>query len=91
MKDQQCGNEILENSVTSYRKLAQSTQPIQLQFSIKDFFSKCDQIRSFQQIWSYLLKKPLMENFIFCAVIFMYFRVYERFYHSIIKLKAFLS
>ena len=33
-------------------------------FSIRDFFSKCDQIRSFLQIWSYLLKKPLMVNFI---------------------------
>ena len=30
--------------------------------SIKDFFSKCDQIQS------HLLKKSLMENFIFCAV-----------------------
>ena len=36
-------------------------------FSIKDFFSKCDQIRSFLQVWSNLLKKFLMENFIFCA------------------------
>ena len=36
---------------------------------VKDFFSKCDQIRSFLQIMSYLLKKSLMENFIFCAVI----------------------
>ena len=35
---------------------------------IKDFFSKCDQIRNFLQIWSHLLKKALMENFIFCAV-----------------------
>ena len=33
--------------------------------SIKDFFSKCDQIRSFLGIWSYLLKKSLMENFFF--------------------------
>ena len=40
-----------------------------MKFSIKDFFSKCDQIRSFQRIWSPLLKKSLMENFIFCAVI----------------------
>ena len=39
-----------------------------MKFSIKDFFSKCDQIRSFQHIWSHLLKKYLMENFIFCAV-----------------------
>ena len=31
---------------------------------IKDFFSKCDQIRSFLRIWSHLLKKSLMKNFI---------------------------
>ena len=37
-------------------------------FSIKDFLSKCDQILSFLQIWSHLLMKSLMENFIFCAV-----------------------
>ena len=37
-------------------------------FSIKVFFSKCDQIRSFLRIWSHLLKKSWMENFIFCAV-----------------------
>ena len=39
-----------------------------LKFSIKDFFSKCDQIRSFLWIGSHLLKKSLMENFSFCAV-----------------------
>ena len=39
-----------------------------MKFSTKDFFSKCDQIRSFLQIWSHLLKKNLMENFFFCAV-----------------------
>ena len=39
-----------------------------LKFSIKDFLSKCDQIRSFLRIWSHLLKKSLMKNFIFCAV-----------------------
>ena len=33
-----------------------------------EFFSKCDQIRSFLRIWSHLLKKSLMENFNFCAV-----------------------
>ena len=37
-------------------------------FSIKDFFSKCDQICRFLQIWSHLLNKSLMENIIFCAV-----------------------
>ena len=82
-----------------------------MKFSIKDFFSKYDQIRSFTKftgkhlcqslffnkvadlrrptlwkkrllhkcfpvnfeklgIWSHLLKKSLMENFIFCGVIF---------------------
>ena len=35
----------------------------------KDFFSKCDQIRKKLRIWSHLLKKSLMENFIFCAMI----------------------
>ena len=39
-----------------------------MKFSIKDFFRKCNQIRSFQQIWLHLLKKSLIENFIFCAV-----------------------
>ena len=36
-----------------------------IKFSIKDFFSKCDQILSFLRIWSHLLKKHLMENFSF--------------------------
>ena len=39
-----------------------------MKFSIKDFFSKCDQICSFLRIWSHLPKKSLMEHFIFCAV-----------------------
>ena len=39
-----------------------------IKFSIKDFFSKCDQIRWKLRIWSHLLKKSLIENFIFCAV-----------------------
>ena len=42
-----------------------------IKFSIKDFFSKCDQIGSFLQIWSYLLEKSVMENFIFCAVLYL--------------------
>ena len=41
-----------------------------MKFSIKDFFSKCDQVRSFRRIWSHLPKKSLIENFIFCAVCF---------------------
>ena len=39
-----------------------------MKFSIEDFFSKCDQIPRKLRIWSHLLKKSLMENFIFCAV-----------------------
>ena len=41
-----------------------------MKFSIKDFFRKCHQIRRKLRIWPYLLKKSLMENFIFCAVIY---------------------
>ena len=37
-----------------------------MKFSIKDFLSKCDEIRRKLRIWSHLLKKSLMENFIFC-------------------------
>ena len=36
-----------------------------MKFSIKNLFSKCDQ---FLRIWSHLLRKFLMGNFIFCAV-----------------------
>ena len=38
-----------------------------MKFSITDFFSKCDQIRSFLRIASHLLKKTLIVKFIFCA------------------------
>ena len=41
-----------------------------MKFSIKDFFNKCDQILRKLRIWSHLLKKSLMENFVFCAVNF---------------------
>ena len=44
-----------------------------MKFLIKDFFSKCHQIRRKLRVWSYLLKKSLMENFIFCAVFSAYF------------------
>ena len=39
-----------------------------MKFSIKNFFSKYDQLRRKLRIWSQLLKKSLMENDIFCAV-----------------------
>ena len=36
-----------------------------------DFYSKCDQIRRKLRILSHLLKKFVMENFIFCAVFWL--------------------
>ena len=39
-----------------------------MRFSMQDFLSNCDQVRSFLQICSHLLRKSLMENFIFCVV-----------------------
>ena len=36
-----------------------------MKFSISDFFGKCDQIRRKLRIWSHLLKKSVVENFIF--------------------------
>ena len=40
-----------------------------MKFSIKCFFSKCNQISRKLRIWSHLLKKSSMENFIFLAVL----------------------
>ena len=39
-----------------------------MKFSITDLFSKRDQIRRKVRIWSHLVKKSVVENFIFCAV-----------------------
>ena len=36
-------------------------------FSIIDFFSKCDQTRWKLRIWSHLLKKSFMDNFVFLS------------------------
>ena len=41
-----------------------------MKFSIKDIFSKCDQIRRKLWIWPHLLKQSLIQNLIFCAVIY---------------------
>ena len=40
-----------------------------MRFSIKDFFSKYVQTRKKLRIWSHLLKKSLMENFIFLCIV----------------------
>ena len=61
----------LENKEAAIQSSFQKKLTAQkMKFSIKDFFSKCNQIRSFLRIWSHLLEKSLMENFIFCAVSF---------------------
>ena len=59
------GKKINKKSVMTYT--AQK-----MKFFIKDFFSKCDQIGRKLRICSYLLKKSLIENFIFCAVLSIY-------------------
>ena len=42
-----------------------ATTAEKMKFPIKDFFSKCDQIRRKLRIWLDLLKESLIENFIF--------------------------
>ena len=56
---------------------------LKMKFSMKDFFSKCNQIRKKLRIWSHLLKKSLMGNFIFWAVTYMYAYVYMHTYTDI--------
>ena len=52
-----------------FRKECQSMHTAQkIKFSVKAFFSKCDQICRKLRICSHLLKKSLMKNSIFCAV-----------------------
>ena len=38
-----------------------------IKFSIKNFFNKCDQVCRELRIWSDLLEKFLIENFVFYA------------------------
>ena len=40
-----------------------------IEFSMKNLFRKCDQIRRKLRIWSHLLNKYLMENSIFCVAV----------------------
>ena len=59
---------LFQNTFVKERSNMAGDTPQKIKFSIKDFFSKCNQIHSFLQIWSHLLKESLMENFIFCVV-----------------------
>ena len=64
-----------------------------MKLSIQDFFSKRDQIHSFLRIWSNLLKKSLMENFIFvqgymtiACIKYLYYAIilyYLKYFYSI--------
>ena len=54
-----------------------------VKFSIIDFFTKCDQIHIKLRIWSNLLKKSIIENFIFCAVLKPTIRHQKRFMQSV--------
>ena len=57
------------------RKVLAFTAP-KMKFSIKDFFSKWGQIRRKLWIWWHLLKKSLIEIFIFCEVFTKSFSTY---------------
>ena len=66
-------NNKIQNSTSFVHKakdwkieLTESITAQEIKFSIKDFFSKCDQIR--RKLKKHLLKKFLTENFIFCVV-----------------------
>ena len=63
----QRNREVILNRAKYYYDTAQK-----MKFCIKDFFSKCDKIRSFLLIWLHLLKKSLMEIFIFFAILVFY-------------------
>ena len=63
----QRNREVILNRAKDYYDTAQK-----MKFCIKDFFSKCDKIRSFLPIWLHLLKKSLMEILIFFAILVFY-------------------
>ena len=58
-----------------------------MKFSIKDFSSKCDQIRRKLRIWTHLLEKSLMENFTFCAVLLLNVCLSESIHLKILECK----
>ena len=45
--------------ITISMRISSKNTALKMKFSIKDFFSACDQIRGFLQIWPHLLKKYL--------------------------------
>ena len=51
-------------------RFLENTTAQKIKFSKMGFFRKCEQIRRKLRIWSHLLKKSLMKNFIFCECTF---------------------
>ena len=66
--NQTCYRQFFSHDCIYFISFINQTLHKKMKFSVKDFFRKCDQIRRKLQIWSHLLKKFLMENFIFCVV-----------------------
>ena len=62
--------ETLVSIISAYVQIA-FTLHKKVKFSIKDFFSKCEQIRKKLRIWSHLLKKSVMENSIFLSSVYL--------------------
>ena len=57
----------IKRSIKALKKCIYFTV-LKVKISFKDFFNKCEQIRSFIQIWSRLLTTSVNEKFNFCAV-----------------------
>ena len=84
---------VFRSSETNFGKCKRifDSTALKMKFSIKDFFSKCDQIRRKLRIWSHLLKKSLMKNLIFCAVYIKNFVLLQNFFllvDTILKIKC---
>ena len=60
VKTKQIENENGKNNILDIKGNKFIFTAQKMKFSIKDFFSECDQIRSFLPIWSHLLKKTLI-------------------------------
>ena len=77
---------MFQETLESFKSLPEIAQ--KMKFYSKGLFSKCDQMRSFLRIWSHLLKKSLMEKFLFCAVTDAYLGPYQT---SVMKLIFFIK
>ena len=60
--------QFLQSHLTFHNVNARPDTTQKMKFCIKDFVSKCAQIRKKLRIWSHLLKKSLMEEANVCAV-----------------------